>query len=329
MIPVQVELSSWNRFITRNLAITPDLLGLSHEFRFEKGQVRVELPTADNSMEDMTRDQRLSLLSYKEEDGRKVPTRIWVNSVDVLVRLNNGVSVPEQVLTRHPNAYELLSEEQQRQLNQLAETHGDIAEKAFDVWLRTLRWKSNNGTIGRPEVHGYESGWSTYLLNDETKWRFWASPHVLTVPPGKPITLAEWQEVQEVLERSQEPPVCIDLMFDGMEHLNVGDLQRSVVDLAVACEAYMRARVMQNLPGGLTEAVKRYIDEANIRQVLNHFFPEILSEEQKNLLKSINSSLQQLFNARNAILHSGYKEDLTTTECNKYLDTTQKLISIG
>ncbi len=91
----------------------------------------------------------------------------------------------------------------------------------------------------------------------------------------------------------------------------------------------MRVKVMKQLPLGLNDTLRRYIDEANIRQVLNHFFPELLNDNEKRLLKGINSILQQLFNARNAILHSGYKADLAPNECQKYLEATQKLISLG
>jgi hypothetical protein len=118
-------------------------------------------------------------------------------------------------------------------------------------------------------------------------------------------------------------------MFDGIEQFKLGELQRSVVDLAVACEAFMRARVMQNLPDGLTKAASKYIDEANIRQVLEHLFKDTLSEEQMRRLKSTKSRLHRLFDARNTILHSGYKEDLTSADCKKYIEATKKLIAIG
>jgi len=134
--------------------------------------------------------------------------------------------------------------------------------------------------------------------------------------------------VSDALEDGLKPPVFNDLMFDGEEHLKTGDLQRAVVDLAVACESFMRIMVMQQLPDNLSDALRKYIDEANIRQVLNHFFPEILNEDESRLLKRINSDLQRLFAARNTILHSGYKEDLTLSDCQKFLDVTRKLISI-
>jgi hypothetical protein len=42
---VRVEAISWNRFLTRNFAVVPELLGRSHEFQFQQGIVCIELPT--------------------------------------------------------------------------------------------------------------------------------------------------------------------------------------------------------------------------------------------------------------------------------------------
>jgi hypothetical protein len=318
---VRVEAISWNRFLTKNFAVVPELLGRSHEFQFHQGIVSIELPTRSGG------EERVKILSYRQDTGR--PTRFWVNSVDVLVRLHRQVNVPEQVLHQPPNAYDVLSQDQQDHLEKTAETHGSLSEKVFDVWLRTLRWKSNNAFIGRPEVRGPESGWTTYLLDETTRHRFWAATQVFRASPGQAVTLAEWEEAGQALKNGIKSPVFYDLMFDAIEHFRLGDLQRSVVDAAVACESFMRGKVMQQLPSGLSNTLRRYIDEANIRQVLTRFYPEILNDDETKNLKAINSILHQLFDARNTILHSGYKGDLTSDECHKYLEATQKLVSIG
>jgi len=325
----QVDLLSRNRFITRNLAVVPELVGKATEFKFENSQVRIELPTEDKLTESREDDSPLHIIGYAKKDGSKKPTKIAVNSVVVLVRINERIRLPKEVLTRHPNPIDLLSNEQQKQLDKLAKAYGDTAYRAFDLWIRTLRWKSGNGAIGRPEIHGAKSGRSTYLLNGQTGRRFWAYPKPLTLRMYECITLPQWHEVEVALELGQQPPIYIDLMFDGIEQCKVGDLQSSVVDLAVACEAFMRIRVMQNLPSGLTDAVLKHIGEAPIRRVLDNLFKDTLSDEQNRRLKSILSTLRQLFKARNEILHSGQKENLTPADCKKYIEATKKLIAIG
>jgi hypothetical protein len=302
---VRVEAISWNRFLTRNFAVVPELLGRSHEFQFHQGAISIELPTRSGG------EERVKLLSWRQDTGR--PTRFWIKSVDVLVRLQTQVNVPEQVLHQPPNAYDVLSQDQQNHLEKTAQTHGSLAEKGFDVWLKTLRWKSNNAFIGRPEVRGPESGWTTYLFDEATRHRFWAATQVIQASPGQAVTLAEWEETERALKSGTKSSVFYDLMLDAIEHFRLGDLQRSVVDAAVACESFMRVKVMQQLPSGLSNTVRRYIDEANIRQVLTRFYPDILNTDEAKILKAISSTLHQLFDARNTILHSGYKSDLCQT----------------
>jgi len=183
---LRVEAISWNRFLTRNFAVVPELLGRSHEFQFHQGAISIELPTRSGG------EERVKILSWRQDTGR--PTRFWIKSVDVLVRLQTQVNVPEQVLHQPPNAYDVLSQDQQNHLEKMAQTHGCLAEKGFDVWIKTLRWKSNNAFIGRPEVRGPESGWTTYLLDEATRHRFWAATQVIQASSGQAVTLAEWEE---------------------------------------------------------------------------------------------------------------------------------------
>jgi len=337
MTDSQINIVSWSRFTTRDFTVAPELLGLSHEFPFKDGQIEIELPSTGKLPEEITdesvsivesRDSIVTIKSYREEYGRKIPIEFSINSVDVQVCLDETITLPEEILTRKSNPVDLLSKKQLTQLNRIMKSHTNLAAEAFDRWIRILRWKSNNGSIARPEFHGFESGWGTYLLNGATKRRIWRNPFILTFSIVSPITLSIWRDVETTLKLGQESPVYIDSMFDGIEQFRVGNLQQSVVYLAVACESFMRARVMQNLPEGLTAAVVRYIYEANIRQIQEHLFKDTLNDVQAKLLKSINSRLHQLFDARNTILHSGYKQDLTPADCQKYVQATKNLVSI-
>jgi len=331
----QINIFSWHRFTTRNFTIAPELLGLSHELLFKNGQFKIELPSADNLPKEMTdeaivksRNSIVTIKSYREENGRKIPIALLINSVDVQVCLNETITLPKEVLTSPPNQMDLLSRKQRTQLDQILDSHTEFANEAFDRWIRILRWKSNNDSIARPEIHGLESGWGNYLCNGATKQPFWRSPLILTMIMDRPITLPIWNDVETTFKLGQGSPVYIDSMFDGIEQFKIGNLQQSVVYLAVACEAFMRVRVMQNLPKGLTTAVMKYIDEAPIRQILENIFTDTLDAAQNNVFRRIKSRLHELFDARNTILHSGHKEDLTSDDCQQYIEATKKLIAI-
>ena len=328
MDKVELELFFWSRFRTRNFAVEPELLSRSHEFDFEQHKVSVTLPSTDDLSEKATQGEQVSVGCYREIDDQKIPLEFNVHTVDISIFLPNKLNFPAEILSRPPKAYDLFSENQRKSLDVQTERGGQVAERAYDLWIRILRWKCNNSRIGRPEIHGAETGWATYLIDQTTNKPVWASPAVFMVKGYKRVTVVEWDEVGKALEQGLKPPVFYDLMFDGEEHLNIGDLHRGVVDLAVACEDFMRNAVMQHLPKGLNNELRRYIDEAHIRQVLNYFFPEVLNEDGRKLLKKINSDLQKLFTARNDILHCGRMEDLTLNTCQKFLDVTRKLISI-
>src|SRR5690606_929616 len=131
----------------------------------------------------------------------------------------------------------------------------------------------------------------------------------------------------DALKNNLMPPVYYDLMFDGEEHLKHGDLQRAVVDFAVACESCLRIYVGKNLSKGLSHLSKKQLDETNIRQVLTKIFPTLLRNDQKQAFNGIEPKLHQLFDDRNTIMHSGQKENLTVNKCYKHRETTRRLIA--
>jgi len=325
MNKVELEISSWNRFITRHFVVEPDLLGQSHEFEFENHKVRVELPSTESLSK--TGDQQPHIDSCRVVDGHKIPLDIHIPTVDISILLPDRLVFPAEILNRPVKAPDLFPENQQKGMDTQVARYGEFAERAFDLWIRTLRWKCNSGVIGRPEVRGAKSGWSTYLVDESTKKRIWAEPGVLTVAGYKRVTIADWNEVGRALDQGTRPPIFVDLMFDGEQNLELGDLQRATVDLAVSCEIFMRSLLTKQLPEDLNDALCEYIEDANIRQVLNRFLPEILDETENKILRNIKPDLQRLFDARNDILHAGHKEDLGLDDCKRHLEVTRRLIS--
>lgn len=274
----------------------------------------------------------LSFVSYKEVDGKKLPTSLLVLSVEVEVQIPDRIHAPEEVLRRPPNAYDVMPAKKQKQLNQLAVIYGYIAEQAFDLWVRTLRWKSGDGSICRPKFTGYESGWATYLIADSSRKKIWAlhgSSHI-PVAEKKVVTTSEiWKNVSQALQIGSFPPIHIELLFDGIEHMKLGDVQRGTLDLAMACEVYLRRLFTKSLPSALTKAVKKHLDETNIRSVRTRFIPELLNDEDRQSLVKIESTLEKLFKMRNAIVHTGRSVGVGVDDFNKFLDATRKLFLVG
>jgi hypothetical protein len=335
MADSQINISSRHRFTTTNLAVVPELLGLSHELPFKNAQIKIQLPSADNLPKKTTNksivkslDSVVTIRSEQDKNGRKIPVSLWIKFVDVQVSLNETITLPKGILSRPPNQLDLLSKQQQTRLAQTLESHKELANEASDLWIRILRWKSSDGSIARPEIHGFDPRQGSCLIDGVTKQRFWVGDLTLNVYLSRPITLSTWHDIEDTFRLGQESPIYIDSMFDGIEQLKIGNFQQCVVYLAVACEAFMRARVTQNLPTGLTTALIKYIDEAPIRQILENVFPDTLHDAQNNVFKRTKSRLHKLFDDRNTILHSGHKEDLTLRDCQQYILDTKNLIEI-
>lgn len=323
---INLTVESWNRFTTRNLAVETDLLGQFHEFLFDDHRVRVQLPSEDSLPKGSRRGNKLSYNSFREVDGREIPTKFWIHQVDVTVLVDENVRIPEEILSVPNNAYDLLSASKKAFLEKLAQKYEMIAEGAFNRWLRVMRWKCDDSSIGRPEILGSETGWATCLRDDVTKKDIWAVPRPSLIELKDPITVERWNAVESALKNGSRPLVYYDFMFDGIEHLNNGDLQRAVLDFAVACECCIRKSIMSSLPVNWNN-IREYIDKAPIRTAIN-VLPEVLSNEKERAIDKLQPILHQLFDDRNDIMHSGMAEELSLEKCEKYRGVVQKLIHV-
>jgi len=324
----KMDLVSWNRFIPRNLSIHRDLVGAAHEFVFGESRITIKLPSVHHLPDEPNQEGSLSFNAWRVVDGEKIPEKYHVNSVDIEVSIPEEIALPPKVLEVSPCARDIIPVTQQEHLNCLVKKYGSIAERAFDLWIRTLRWKCDYSAIGRPEISGSESGWSTYLVAKPQEKRVWISTSVLIMNNTRTVTPEMWEAVRDSLKAGGSPPVYIDLMMDATEHIKLDDFQRATVDLAIACETFLRMLIANSLPGNIQISVASYIDDANIRQVLEKFVPEILDNPGKNDLKKITSKLHSLFDTRNGIVHKGRTAKLTKELCESFLETARKLLSL-
>jgi hypothetical protein len=322
-----MDLSSWNRFLTRDLVILPDLVGSNHRFQFEDLETTIKLPGPDKLPIKPNEGELLSYNGWREVDGKNVPLYYWVHAVDITVSLPIPISLPNGILEKAPNACEVVTPPKQEELNELAKSNQSIAERAFDRWLRVMRWKCDDSSIGRPEIRGHGSGWGTYLITSSGQ-RVWIWHDAFRSKRCKTITLEMWKTAESALQENLSPPVYIELMFDAIEHMKRGDFQRALVDMAVACETYLRKLVADSLPDGITKSIVEYVDNCNIRNVLTKFVPELANEEEKKALKAITSTLHQLFDNRNDALHTGRVSGVTLPECERYLEATKRLLQL-
>lgn len=331
-----IRLASWNRFRTRNLTVAPGLLGKSHLFFFDGHEVNISLPNLDELPDDYDFEERggfegkrFSITGRQITSGRPEIYQVHVRDVDVIVSIPGETTVPDEALTKPIKAVELFSEQQQNRLHELAANHGKIARRAFDLWIRTLRWQVDDWQIGMPEMSGVDTGWQTYIKERDTQKDVWAEPVIIPVRGHQTVTSAVWEEAATALASEQAPPIFYDLLYDAMIHLDREDLQRTIVDAALAAETYMRTIVHEHLPPDLDAPLRKYIDRAQISRVSSQFFPAQLDAEQKKLYSTLKKNLKDLFEDRNTIMHSGQKKGLTPEYCQRLVNSVRSLLGLS
>lgn len=327
MSSVVVHLYSWNRYVTRNFAILPELLGAVLQFKLEGYTARVKLPASDQLDRGKGFDEVITVGARRASDNE--PLEFIINKVDIEVEKPERTEVPDEALTRNANAYELFSQKEQQGLNDIAENHRVISEKAFEYWIRILRWKCDDGSIGRPELHDYHSGWSTHLHDIDTKRTLWIESQVMYVRGYIKVNRELWIEVEQALQQGLEAPIYIEYKHDGEQNIKIGDLNRGIVDLAISCETYLRLKVSRSLPRELERSIVGYIENTNIQRYIDHFFPSILSATQKGRYQELKPELHRLFNHRNEIVHEGKTLEIDFGTCMGYLQLTKELLKLN
>lgn len=326
MDEIKLELEAWAAFHTPNLAIQPELLAKAHSFMVDSRKVTVTLPAAPRA--NNVDDEIIRLTSWREAEGERVPLQYDVSQVSLVVAIPGNFRLPESILTRSPNAFDLIQPNQQEKLNKLADDHYRIAERAMDVWSRTMRWKTGHWRLARPERLSIETGWGSTLKQTATGRRLWIRSKTIFVSFDDPMTPRQWSAAGSALLAGEIPPVFVDLLFDAEEHFERGDLRRALVDAAVAAETFMRTIVQRALPSGLGVRARDFFDKANIRPVMTKLFPEALAQLQLAPVgKSDLNLIHELLNARNDLVHIGETKDMSDTNCRKYLDAVHALLS--
>jgi hypothetical protein len=143
------------------------------------------------------------------------------------------------------------------------------------------------------------------------------------------VTLEEWNKAAAHLSRLDSSPLHIALKHDAQEFLELGDFRRSLIDLAVACETFLRKVVLERLPAGLAPNVWKFVEEGNINQFAANFFPALLRDEvAKRYRKTIKEELASLFAKRNDIMHRGDTREATEENCQRFLALAGELFGL-
>lgn len=325
----EFQIRSWNRFYTRNLRITADLIGQSHEFFFSGASITIRLPGKEQVDRGPGFDEIASRGTYRLIDEVEVPQNYHIYKADVEVNLGAVALLDPAVLTAQANAYELVDGETQEKLNQDCEVHETIAAQAFEYWLSVLRWVSDDYSIGRHAVIANHSGFSTYLHEVQSGGKVWIQSVMINVPGARSITTAHWLKAAARLTNGEKAFPHITILHEAEEYYERGEYRRCLIDMAVATELYVRAVCMSRLPEKLEPYFYEKIDRINISELMEKVFPKYLDREETKAFLSIKAELVAMFKARNQVMHMADYGVANAPTCKMYLRSAKVLIKLS
>jgi len=322
-----MHLQSWNRFVLRTFAVGLSLLGATHTWQMDDAAVELRLPSAEKIEKDRKYDNPVGRLS-SWLDGS--PLEYCILQVDVRVFAEARVELPSEVLTRSPNAYDLIPQARQDDLETVATRHRAIAEMAYEYWLSVMRWVCDDYRIGRPDVVGNQSGWTTYLHERSSDTPIWGASRHIVIEGLHCVSDDEWQRAQELVCQGAHMPIYLAQRQDAEALLAQRDYRRCTIDLCIAAETFLREKVWASLPSTLADDVRTYVEKANIDQYIKNFFPTLLDQEQTSLYKSeLLRRLKELFESRNKIMHAGARNLVSFEGCSAHLHAVRSLFALG
>lgn len=322
-----ISAKTWNRFITTNLCVAAEVMGSIHEFEFENHNVTVRLPKPEHADRDERIDDVASLISYRSDT--KEPLLYSVLKVDVEIAIPSEISVPDEVLSKPPNQFEHFSDEQKNAVDSICKQFSDLAEKAFQYWLDIIRWVSGYALIGQPSISDFESGWSTYIMENATNHRVWGESVNITVYLDSEITKEHWEKALEHLVSGDVIPMHLRFLHDAKASIRNGQYEKAIIELAMACEIYLRYSVFEFIPNSTPAQLKTYIKEANINQYASKFFKELVPDSQASNYKKIAKDISSLMSRRNSYVHMGLLDDADDKLCRRFTDMAEKLFNIS
>ncbi len=318
------SIESWNRFVTRGLAVSPELMGRSHKFEYDGHKVEIRLPEISKVEEHPDRGVMATLGARRAADNE--PLEYQIHQVDIRVNKSQVLFIDPETFNRNPVAYDLYTEQERNEFENICDEHEDLAKRSFEYWLSVLRWLLDDYRIGRVEMLKNNTGWSTYLEDSEGGRTVWIQRGMFVVEGYRVVKLSEWDSAQTSLEKKETPPVYISLKHDAEESMSHGDYIRSIIELAMSCEIFLRFVVLEKLPKDLQDNFVKVIEELNINQYVTKHFRKLVSEADLKEYRKLSFELSSLFDKRSKILHMGKSDGATKRNCIRFLVVTTKLI---
>ena len=322
----EISAKSWSRFKTTNFCVEAAIMGGVHEFDFENHCVTVRLPKPEDADRSKEYDEVAEVASMNSTTNETLSFRI--RQVDVEITIPELISVPKEALILPPTQREYFSDEEQKVTEALCEQHRSVAKRAFDYWIEIIRWVTDSAIIGQPKMWSNKSGWSTYIQDAKTNHRIWAGALSFSMGFGFEITKEHWQKAEQCLKRKEVLPMHLRFLHDAQHSASNGQYEKSILELAMACEIFIRYSVFDLIPDVVPKEFVEYIEEANINKYTNNFFKKHVPTSLNLNYKKISKDISSLMSRRNSYVHMGYMDGADRDHCSRYTSSVKELFKI-
>jgi hypothetical protein len=311
-------------FHTKGLVILAPLAGSVHRFKLEGIPIEVHLPKAPprKQIGDPDMQEHLEIWCSAYRTKTKAPIEYVVRRIRLYVNLKHTMTIPEAALGKASPDHH--SKSSQDALNSIVESAEKIAEEAFRLWVRTLRWKTLRSHINQMLIEPTDVASGSRLVHADTGLSFYAAPVSFAVNRWTPITRRMWNSCGKALRDAVAPPLWWDFLFEGEHRVRSSDLHAGIVSLAIACELLMRRLVMRPTNRRFFPLLKRMMI-GNILDQWNNVGPT-----GKRLNAAMDhEKLKRLFDLRNGVMHRGEVRTLKASECQELSKVARTFIVAG
>jgi hypothetical protein len=303
-------------------------MGKSHEFEFAESRIIITLPNISEVGDVNSNQPKAVCQAWRPVNGEYIPSNYDIYRVQIKVISNAAPAIHPDMLNLNINQYDLIDKEEQQVLDDLGDSNFNIAVAAYEYWLAVLRWKTGDHQIGREDTIGNAAGKTPRLYTVDTEKAVWASMVVINFGASHKTTLEEWEASEVALKNNEKVPEHIILLQDAQENHQRLDYRRSLIDIAIACEIYLRFKVLSSMPEDLLPSLRVVIESMNINQYATKFFPEILDPDGKATYKSLIKELGSLFDVRNKIMHMHNNDRATSEQCVRFIELAKNLFQL-
>lgn len=318
----KIEAKSCNVFEITNFNVSPELMGQAHTFNYDELNVTIRLPQIDQADTD-------AASVYGRWADTDEPISFFVHKVEIEIELPDLVSVPAEALTNPPIQIDHFTENQENTIRSISKKYSSIAEKAFNYWIETIRWASDNAFIGQDIIHGRGiGGLRTDILNRQSNHRVWVNNAPWIVKGAAEVKTEHWMICQEYLLKGSTIPLHLRFLYNAQESTRNDYFEKSIIELAMSCETYLRYSVFKHIPQNLPKELVTYVEEANINKYASQFFKNLVPEESKKDYQKIQKDISSLMSKRNSYVHMGFMEGANQKNCNRYIESLKNLFKI-